>query len=140
MTYALRVARDLAASALPAPIARIIALTSPKTLGLSGTPFHEPFHGRRVADYWEALIGVIVDRQGSKAGVGRWGSRLTGAKWAASPSPTVTHCVYRSTRYPPNLSLTLRRRGSLSLPHRRIDLCITEAVRGDRAPGGARTG
>ena len=28
------------------------------------------------------------------------------------------------------LSLTLRRRGSLSLPHRRIDLCITEAVRG----------
>jgi hypothetical protein len=93
MTYALRGARAVAAHALAAPIARIIALTAPTTLGLSGTPFHEPFHGRSAEDYWEALIDVIVDRQGSKAGVGRWGSRLTGAKWAASPSPTVTHCV-----------------------------------------------
>jgi hypothetical protein len=51
MTYALREARAAAAHALPAPIARIIALTAPKTLGLSGTPFHEPFHGRGAADY-----------------------------------------------------------------------------------------
>jgi hypothetical protein len=71
MTYALRVACCLPTHALPAPIARIIALTAPMTLGLSGTPFHEPFHVRRAADYWEALIGVIVDRQGSNAGVER---------------------------------------------------------------------
>jgi hypothetical protein len=45
MIYALRVARDLAATALPAPIAQLIALTAPTTLGLSGRPFHEPFHG-----------------------------------------------------------------------------------------------
>jgi hypothetical protein len=45
MTYALRVACCLPAHALPAPIARIIALTAPTTLELSGTPFHEPFHG-----------------------------------------------------------------------------------------------
>ncbi len=38
-----------------------------------------------------------------------------------------------------DLSLILRRRGLPSLPHRRIDLCIREDVRGDRAPGGART-
>jgi hypothetical protein len=48
---ALRVARCLPAHALPAPIARLIALTAPTTLGLSGTPFHEPFHGRGAADY-----------------------------------------------------------------------------------------
>jgi hypothetical protein len=40
MTYALRVACCLPAHALPALIARIIALTAPMTLGLSGTPFH----------------------------------------------------------------------------------------------------
>jgi hypothetical protein len=51
MTYALRVACFLPAHALPAPIARIIALAAPKTLGLSGTPFHEPFHGRGAPDY-----------------------------------------------------------------------------------------
>jgi len=50
VTYALRVACCLPAHALPAPIARIIALTAPMTLGLSGTPFHEPFHGRGAAD------------------------------------------------------------------------------------------
>jgi hypothetical protein len=45
------------------------------TLGLSGTPFHEPFHGRGAAGFRkEALIGVIVDRQGSDAGVGRRGA------------------------------------------------------------------
>jgi hypothetical protein len=36
-------------------------LTALTTLGLSGTPFHEPFHGG-AADYQEVLIGVIVDR------------------------------------------------------------------------------
>ena len=50
MTHALRVACCLPAHALPALIARIIALTAPMTLGLSGTPFHEPFHGRGAAD------------------------------------------------------------------------------------------
>jgi hypothetical protein len=56
------VARRLPVHALPAPIAQTIALTAPKTLGLSGTPFHELFHGRRAAITKEALIGVIVDR------------------------------------------------------------------------------
>jgi len=51
MTCALREARSQVTYALAAPIARIIALTAPKTLGLSGTPFHEPFHGRGAADY-----------------------------------------------------------------------------------------
>jgi hypothetical protein len=46
MTYALREARDLAASALPAQIARLIAPTALAALGLSGDPFHEPFHAR----------------------------------------------------------------------------------------------
>jgi hypothetical protein len=50
MTYALREACFLPAHALPAPIAQIIALTALTTLGLSGTPFHEPFHGG-AADY-----------------------------------------------------------------------------------------
>ena len=50
----------------------------------------------------EALIGVIVDRQGSDAGVGTpRGSRLTGADGQRVRMPTVTHCVWRSTRYPP---------------------------------------
>lgn len=40
----LREARAAAAHALAAPIARIIALTALETLGLSGRPFHEPFH------------------------------------------------------------------------------------------------
>jgi hypothetical protein len=99
MTYALRVARCLPAHALPAPIARIIALTAPMTLGLSGTPFH----GRGAADSeGRPLIGVIIDRQGSDAG--RWtlrGSPLTGANRQRVWVPAVTHCVWRSTRYPP---------------------------------------
>jgi hypothetical protein len=37
MTYALREAWPGALGALPAPIARIIALTAPTTVGLSGT-------------------------------------------------------------------------------------------------------
>jgi hypothetical protein len=44
MTYALREARSLAAHALPAPIAREIALTALTALGLSGDPVHEPVH------------------------------------------------------------------------------------------------
>ena len=39
MTYALREACCLTAHALPAPIARIIAMTILATLGLSGVPF-----------------------------------------------------------------------------------------------------
>ena len=46
MTYALRGARSPAGHPLAAPIARIIALTAPGALGLSGDPFHEPFHAR----------------------------------------------------------------------------------------------
>ena len=46
MTYALRVARDVAASALPARIARIITMTALAALGLSREPFHEPFHAQ----------------------------------------------------------------------------------------------
>jgi hypothetical protein len=81
MTYALRVACCPPAHALPAPIARIIALTAPTTLGLSGTPFHEPFHGRGAADSeGRPLIGVIIDRQGSDAGVGRCGAARSPAQ------------------------------------------------------------
>jgi hypothetical protein len=46
MTYALRGACYLSASALPARIARIIALTALAALGLSGEPFYAPFHAR----------------------------------------------------------------------------------------------
>ena len=46
MTYALREARDLAASALPAQIAPIIALTALAALELPDDAFHEPFHDR----------------------------------------------------------------------------------------------
>jgi hypothetical protein len=66
----LREACSFTAHALAAPIARIIALTAPKMLRFSGTPFH----GRGAADYSEALIDVIVDRQGSDAGIGRCGT------------------------------------------------------------------
>jgi hypothetical protein len=44
MTYALREARDLATHALPAPIARAVALMALTALGLSSEPFHETFH------------------------------------------------------------------------------------------------
>ena len=77
--YALRVACCLPAYALPAPIVRIIALTAPTTLGLSGRPFHEPFHGRGAADY-RSLDRCGRRSPGLDAGVGRCGgSRLTGA-------------------------------------------------------------
>ena len=46
MTYALREARDLAAHALAVPIARKIAQMALTALGLSGDPFHDPFHAR----------------------------------------------------------------------------------------------
>jgi hypothetical protein len=46
MTYASRGACSLPARALPAPIARQIALTALAALGLPGEPFHEPFHAR----------------------------------------------------------------------------------------------
>ncbi len=46
MTYALRVACDLAAHALAAQIAPNIALTALAALGLCGEPFHDPFHAR----------------------------------------------------------------------------------------------
>jgi len=44
---ALRVTWALAVDALAAPIAREIALMTLAALGLSGDPFHEPFHARR---------------------------------------------------------------------------------------------
>jgi hypothetical protein len=47
MTYALRVTWSLAVDALAALIARIIALMALAALGLSGDPFHEPFHAWR---------------------------------------------------------------------------------------------
>jgi hypothetical protein len=47
MTYALRETRDLAPSALPARMARIIALMALAALGLPANPFHEPFHALR---------------------------------------------------------------------------------------------
>jgi hypothetical protein len=47
MTYALRETRSLAVDALAALIARKIALTALAALGLSGDPFHEPFHAPR---------------------------------------------------------------------------------------------
>ena len=46
MTYALRVTRSLPMDALAALIARVIALMALDALGLSGDPFHEPFHAR----------------------------------------------------------------------------------------------
>ena len=46
MTYALREACYPAAHALPAPTTQDIALTALVALGLSGDPFHEPFHAR----------------------------------------------------------------------------------------------
>ena len=46
MTYALRVTWSLAVDALAALIERGIALTALAALGLSGDPFHEPFHDR----------------------------------------------------------------------------------------------
>ena len=49
MTYALREARDLAACALAAPIPPVIALAALVALGLSGGPFHDPFHARVLA-------------------------------------------------------------------------------------------
>jgi hypothetical protein len=98
---ALRVACCLPAHALPAPIARIIALTAPTTLGLCGTPFHEPFHGNGAADSG-GLDRCDRRSPGSDAGVGRrGGSRLTGADVQRVRMPAVTHCVWRSTRYPP---------------------------------------
>ena len=46
MTYALRGTRSLTGHALAAALAWIIALTALAALGLSGMPFHEPFHAR----------------------------------------------------------------------------------------------
>jgi hypothetical protein len=49
MTYALREARALPAQALPAPIARAIALMALAALGLFGDPVHEPVHAQGVS-------------------------------------------------------------------------------------------
>jgi hypothetical protein len=46
MTYALPETRSLAVDALAALIAQEIALMALTALGLSGDPFHEPFHDR----------------------------------------------------------------------------------------------
>ena len=46
MTYALRVTWSLTVDALAALMARVIALMALAALGLSGDPFHEPFHDR----------------------------------------------------------------------------------------------
>jgi hypothetical protein len=47
MTYALRETRSLPPHALAAPIAQELALMAIAALGLSGDPFHEPFHAER---------------------------------------------------------------------------------------------
>ena len=44
MTYALRETRSLPPHALAAPIAQELALMAMAALGLSGDPFHDPFH------------------------------------------------------------------------------------------------
>jgi hypothetical protein len=46
MTYALRETWSLALDALAAPIAPKIARMALAALGLTGDPFHEPFHAR----------------------------------------------------------------------------------------------
>src|SRR5271155_1473975 len=46
LTCRLQEVRPSARHALAAQITRIIALTALTTLGLSGTPVHEPVHGR----------------------------------------------------------------------------------------------
>jgi|SRR6516165_7592390 len=46
MTYALRDTRSLPAHALAALMSRKVALTALAVLGLSGDPFHDPFHAR----------------------------------------------------------------------------------------------
>jgi hypothetical protein len=60
MTYALRVTRSLALHALAAPIAQEIALIALTALGLSGDPFHEPFHVQRrrvrMSWCWESIV------------------------------------------------------------------------------------
>jgi hypothetical protein len=56
---------------------------------------------------------VIVDHWGPDAGVDAGGSRLTGANGQQVRIPTVTHCVWRSTRYPP----IWRDRGGTCLVH-----------------------
>jgi hypothetical protein len=47
ITYALRVTWSPAVDALAALIARVIALMALAALGLSGDPFHDPFHASR---------------------------------------------------------------------------------------------
>ena len=44
LAYRLQEVRPRAPSALAAPMARVIALAALAALGLSGAPFHEPFH------------------------------------------------------------------------------------------------
>ena len=51
MTYALRVTWSLALDALAAPITRKIAQIALTALGLSGDPFHDPFHARGLASH-----------------------------------------------------------------------------------------
>jgi hypothetical protein len=56
MTYALRVAREAAADALPAPIAHAIARMALAAPGLSGDPVHEPVHTRNPASSHPATV------------------------------------------------------------------------------------
>ena len=70
---------------------------------------------------------------------GLWNVCILGraARWPATGiTPSDLRLSAWVRKYPPDLSLILRRRGLPSLPHRRIDLCIREAARGDRASGG----
>jgi hypothetical protein len=60
-----------------------------------------------------------------------------GAVTGSAGRPTTRKA--RDDRARSHLSLILRRRGSLTGATAPKDLCITEAVRGDRASGGART-
>ena len=63
MTYALREARDLAVSTLPALIARIIAFIALAALGLSGEPFHDPFHARSAGPEFTTLTAVPMSQE-----------------------------------------------------------------------------
>jgi hypothetical protein len=64
MTYALRVTWSLPVDALAVLIARVIALMALAALGLSGDPFHEPFHAQerrvRLSSCQETINDMII--------------------------------------------------------------------------------
>ena len=130
MIYALREARAHAAQALPAQIARRMALTAPFAVAFPGHPFHEPFHAKAFTCHFASRSPLSAPGRCSPDGAAldfpspiRLAAWLSTARGEASPRLGVG-VLQRPVLHNPTRSSHSRKADYESSPHRSTDIAF----------------